>query len=179
MNNLKEIREIYGATQEQIAEAIGVNRVTVANWELGLSVASNTNREKLSIYYGIGPEYFYEKPLNNTVKQMIRNSAKKALEVVSSSAGKRNKEADFNKFFESMTFTDAMDRYMFSMKLMLATADQGDLDTLQTALTINKKMGERLQAIISIRQDETNKGEPSLVELLEKLEIKSNFDGNN
>ena len=40
MNNLKLIREIYGATQEQIAEAIGVNRVTVANWEIGASVAS-------------------------------------------------------------------------------------------------------------------------------------------
>ena len=62
-NNLKQIREIYGATQEQIAEAISVNRVTVANWEAGNSVASGSNREKLSIYYGIGPEFFYDKEL--------------------------------------------------------------------------------------------------------------------
>ena len=33
MNNLKKIREIYGATQEHVANALGVNRVTIANWE--------------------------------------------------------------------------------------------------------------------------------------------------
>ena len=45
INNLKQIREIYGATQEQIARALSVNRVTVANWESGSTVASNANRE--------------------------------------------------------------------------------------------------------------------------------------
>ena len=48
MNNLRIIRELYGATQEQVAQAINVNRVTVANWENGTSVASSSNREKLS-----------------------------------------------------------------------------------------------------------------------------------
>ena len=61
MNNLKKIREIYGATQEHVANAVGVNRVTIANWENGSSLASATNREKLSIFYGIGPEFFYDK----------------------------------------------------------------------------------------------------------------------
>ena len=37
MNNLKEIRELYGSTQEAVASAINVNRVTVANWENGNS----------------------------------------------------------------------------------------------------------------------------------------------
>ena len=59
MNNLKIIRELYGATQEQVAKAINVNRVTVANWENGTSVASSSNQEKLSFYYGIGSEFFY------------------------------------------------------------------------------------------------------------------------
>ena len=70
-NNLKQIREIYGATQEQIAEAISVNRVTVANWESGNSVASGSNREKLSIYYGIGPEFFYDKELTEDAKEYL------------------------------------------------------------------------------------------------------------
>ena len=69
MNNLKQIRELYGATQEQISSAINVNRVTVANWESGNSVASSSNQEKLSIYYGIGPEYFYEK---SWMRQLVR-----------------------------------------------------------------------------------------------------------
>jgi len=33
MNNLKNIREIYGITQEEIAKAINVNRATISNWE--------------------------------------------------------------------------------------------------------------------------------------------------
>ena len=49
INNLKQIREIYGATQEQIARALSVNRVTVANWENGSTTASSANREKMSM----------------------------------------------------------------------------------------------------------------------------------
>ena len=101
MNNLKLIREIYGATQEQIAEAIGVNRVTVANWESGSSTASSSNRERMSIYYGIGPEYFYDKEIDENIKNMLQESAARAREVASKSGGKRSKEADYNKLFSS------------------------------------------------------------------------------
>ena len=44
INNLRQIREIYGATQEQVAKAIAVNRVTVANWEAGNSVSAYTEQ---------------------------------------------------------------------------------------------------------------------------------------
>ena len=76
MNNLKRIREIYGATQEQIAKAIGVNRVTLANWEIGTTTVSKTNQEKLSIFYGIGPEFFYEKELDAIAETLIIGTAK-------------------------------------------------------------------------------------------------------
>lgn len=166
MNNLKQIREIYGATQEQIAEALAVNRVTVANWESGNSTASSGNREKLSIYFGIAPEYFYEKELDDIAKQLIINTAAKAKSLTEQSSGKLNKEADFHEFFESLTFQDAMDRYMISMKMLLATADSGKLQKLKTASLINKKMGERLDAIIELREKEATSDEPSLFALL-------------
>ncbi len=92
MNNLKKIRELYGATQEQIALAINVNRVTVANWENGTSVASSSNQERLSIYYGIGPEFFYQKALDGTAQQMILDTAAKAKEIVEASDGKKAKK---------------------------------------------------------------------------------------
>ena len=170
MNNLKLIREIYGATQEQIAEAIGVNRVTVANWEIGASMASSSNREKLSIYYGIGPEYFYDNEVNSEVKKMLQESAANAVAIVNKSNGTRNKEQEFHNIFESLSFAEAMKRYMFSMKLMLATADKGDLDKLKTAILINEKMGKRLKAIINLRELEQSTGEPSLEELLKELD---------
>ena len=170
MNNLKLIREIYGATQEQVAEAIGVNRVTVANWEIDTSVASSTNKEKLSIYYGIGPEYFYEKEITDEIKKMLQDSSAKAVDIAKKSNGKRNKEQEFHKMFESLSFAEAMNKYMFSMKLMLATADKGDLDKLKTAVLINKKMGMRLQTIINIRESEQSNGEPSLEELIKEFD---------
>lgn len=170
MNNLKQIRELYGATQEQIAQAINVNRVTVANWESGTSVASSSNQEKLSIYYGIGPEYFYEKELDDEAKQLVINTSARAQELTEKSEGRRVKEQDFHKMFESITFKRSMEQYMFSMKMLLATADSGELDKLKTAALINKKMGARLEAIIHIREQEANSGEPSLYDLIEKVE---------
>ena len=59
---------------------------------------------------------------------------------------------------------------MFSMKMLLATADSGELDTLKTAALINKKMGERLEAIIRLREQEEKSDEPSLFDLIEKIE---------
>lgn len=173
MNNLKQIRELYGATQEQISSAINVNRVTVANWESGNSVASSSNQEKLSIYYGIGPEYFYEKELDETARQILLNIAAKAREIVAKSDGKKNKEEDFRRTFENLTFQEAMSRYMLSMKLLLATADSGELGKLKTASLINKKMGDRLEAIIKLREEEVASEGPSLYELLGEVD-KSN-----
>ena len=169
MNNLKQIRELYGATQEQIAQAINVNRVTVANWESGTSVASNSNQEKLSMYYGIGPEYFYDKELDDDAKQLVLETSARAKELAEKE-GNRAKEEAFHKVFESITFKQAMEQYMFSMKMLLATADSGELDKLKTATLINKKMGSRLDAIINLREQEEKAGEPSLLDLIEKVE---------
>lgn len=169
-NNLKQIREIYGATQEQIAKALGVNRVTVANWENGSSTASSTNREKLSIYYGIGPEFFYDQDLNDTVKEMIIDTANKARQVVKDSNGQRNKEEEFNAFLGSISFSEAMQKYMISMKVLLAVSDIDDIEKLKTALLVNQKMGNRLESIIKIKEAELEQGQPSLSELMETFQ---------
>lgn len=169
MNNLKMIRELYGATQEQVATAVNVNRVTVANWETGNSVASSSNQEKLSLYYGVGPEYFYEKELDDAARQIVIGSGAKAREVLEKTAGKRVKEDEFHRAFETIDFKETLDRYMFSMKLLLAAADSGKLDKLETALLINKKMGARLEAIIELRKQEQSKGEPTLLDLIEQI----------
>ncbi len=170
MNNLKQIREIYGSTQEEIASAINVNRVTVANWENGLSKVSSGNQEKLSIYYGIGPEYFYEKDLSDEVKSMIRNTAAKAKEIEEKTNGERKKSEEFNEMFANLTFDKAMKRYMISMKMLLATADTGELEKLETAALINKKMGDRLDAIIELRKKEEASNDLSLFELMDKMD---------
>ncbi|MCR4718987.1 MAG: helix-turn-helix domain-containing protein [Firmicutes bacterium] len=170
MNNLKKIREIYGATQEHVANALGVNRVTIANWENSSSIASETNREKLSIFYGIGPEFFYEKDLDAIAESLIIGTAKKEKTVTEKSGGTRNKAEDLNRLFSKTSFDDAIRKYMFAMKLLLATADNGELEELERAQLINTKMDERLKAIIDVRKEEEKKknssNEPTLQELL-------------
>lgn len=57
MNNMKLIREIYGATQNDIAKIIGVSRVTLSKWENDTeNKVPYTVLEKLSLFFGIGPE---------------------------------------------------------------------------------------------------------------------------
>ena len=169
INNLRQIREIYGATQEQIARALSVNRVTVANWENGSTMASSANREKMSMYYGIGPEFFFEQELTDQAKQMIRLAAEREQTVVNESGGKKNKQEDFHTMFDAVSVDRVMRDYMMSTKLLLAKSDDADLKTLRTALAINQKMGKRLAAIIALREEEEMNGEASLTDLLSSI----------
>lgn len=50
--------------------------------------------------------------------------------------------------------------------LILATADSGELDRLKAVALINKKMGDRLDAIIDLREQEVKSGELSLFDLI-------------
>lgn len=170
INNLKRVRELYGATQEQIAQLLSVSRVSVANWENDVSKATSSTLEKLSLYYGIGPEFFYEKELNKDACQIVVDAGKRARDIVERSNGQRNKEQEYREAFENMTFSQAMRQYMRAMKMLLAMADSGELEKLQTAHQINVKMGQRLQAIIDLRLQETASDEPSLFELIGKIE---------
>lgn len=154
-NNMKKIREIYGATQDEIAKVAGVNRSTVSQWETGATKASNTKLEKLSLFYGIGPESFYDLPdIDEARREMLIGAAKKEQVIKETSEEKRNKAEEFSKMLENITFPEARSRFMFAMKMLLATADHSQLEDLKTAYEINQKMAKRLEAIIKIREDE-------------------------
>ena len=169
MNNLKEIRELYGATQEQVATAVGVNRVTVASWESGKTQVSSSNQEKLSLYYGIGPNFFYETELDEIARGMIQSAAAREREIVKKSEGSRNKETELHQLFSELDFSVVIQRYMYATKLLLATADDGDLDKLKAALEVNRKMGARLEALIKVREVEEEDGSPSLFDLMNSI----------
>ena len=178
-NNMRKIREIYGATQEEIAKVVGVNRSTVSLWETGAMKASNSKLEKLSIFYGIGPECFYELPeIDDVRRNMIINTAKKEKEIISSNS-EANKVNDFVKLFESISFNKARNNFMLAMKILLSVSDEGKLEDLELAYNINQKMAKRLAAIIKIRQEEEKQklenNEDTLYDLLDSYsENKSN-----
>lgn len=174
-NNMKKIREIYGATQDEVAKVAGVNRSTVSQWETGAIKASNTKLEKLSLFYGIGPESFYELPeVDETRREMLISSAKKEKEVKAASEDGRNKADEFKQMLENVTFKEARSRFMFSMKLLLATADSGKLEELKVAYQITQKMARRLDAFINIREEEERakmeNNEDTLFDILDSFE---------
>ena len=80
-----------------------------------------------------------------------------------------NKQEDFHTMFETVSFDRVMREYMMSTKLLLAKADDADLETLRTALVINKKMGKRLEAIVKLREEEESNGDVPLADLLNSL----------
>lgn len=174
-NNIKKIREIYGATQDEVAKVASVNRSTVSQWETGATKASNTKLEKLSLFFGVGPESFYElEDVDEIRREMIICSAKKAQDIQENSEGKKNKVEDFSKMMEKITFKEARSRFMFSMKILLATADNSELEDLKVAYAINQKMARRLEAIIEIREEEEKakkeNNEETLFDLLDSFE---------
>lgn len=168
-NNIKKVREIYGATQEEVAKAIGVNRATISQWENGTIKASNSNLEKMSLFFGVGPECFYDLPeIDNERRLILTSTAKKQREIQSQSGDERSKSDDFNILFASTTFKEARSNFMIAMKLMLATSDDATLEDLNLSLQINEKMMKRLKAIIKIREEEQSEGE-TLADLIEKI----------
>lgn len=170
MNNLKNIREIYGITQDEIAKTINVNRATISNWENQEDKkASNSNLEKLSLFYGIGPEFFYEEALNDTVREILVQNSKHQKQIEKNSNGEHVKTEAFHNLFSSLTFDKAIQQYMTATKLLLATADEGSLEKLETALKINKKMGARLESIVNIRNSENANNEETLSDLIDSL----------
>lgn len=168
INNLRTIREIYGATQSEIASVIGMSRVTLAKWEKDSeNKLSYSILEKLSLFFGIGPECFYEIELDEKRKQMIVDASIKAKEV--DSDNNTSKENHFKNIFSNTTFDQAISKYMFSMKMLLALSDDGDVDDLRIVLKINEKMNKRLESIISIKEEEQDR--ESINDLIGQLSI--------
>lgn len=165
-NNMKLIREIYGATQNDIARIIGVSRVTLSKWENDLeNEAPYTVLEKLSLFFGIGPECFYNMILDNKRKELIIAAAMKAKEV--DSRNEVIKEDKFRELFLNTTFDEAISKYMFSMKVLLALSDEGKVEDLKIVHKINEKMNKRLEAIISLKEEDKD----TINDLIEQLSV--------
>lgn len=169
MNNIKLIREIAGVSQEEIAKVLGCNRVTISNWENDNSKPSLANREKMSIYFGVGPEYFYDKEIGDMEKRMIIDVADRKRNAQNATLVEPSEK--FGQMMDSVTFSEALQQYASFFKVMLAKAEDVDLETLELAYQVSLKLGNRLGALVEIRkqeEDEVN-GSGSLKEILDNI----------
>ncbi|MGL4662874.1 MAG: helix-turn-helix transcriptional regulator [Culicoidibacterales bacterium] len=153
INNLKLIRQIYGATQRDISDMLGVTRSAISQWESGTLKPSEVNLEQLSLFYGVGPEAFFEiDELGEERISLIKETAKKA-KIIETKSG-ANKTSDFKKAFTELPIEVLIDEYMLSTKMILASSERIDLERLEIIKKINEKMGNRLSSIITLRRKE-------------------------
>lgn len=174
INNMKLVRELYGATQSEIATALGVSRVTIAKWENDLeNRVSQSNLEKLSLFFGIGPECFYDMELDDKRMRMIKENGNRCKRI--DNENRTKKEEKFNELFLNTTFKEAISQYMFSMKLLLSLSDEGEIKDLEIVCKINEKMNSRLEAIIDVKKKEQKGNDKnSFNELFEKFSFNLN-----
>ena len=70
-NNVENIRLTHGLTQEQVADVLGVSRVTYINVTKGKRDLTTGELEKLSAYFNVPIAEFFDQPRNNEkFKQM-------------------------------------------------------------------------------------------------------------
>lgn len=55
---IKALRKTRGLTQQQLAEALGVQRATISNYEIGRRSPHISELEKLAAVLGVSLEYF-------------------------------------------------------------------------------------------------------------------------
>ncbi|ARU13748.1 DNA binding protein [Streptococcus phage P8922] len=66
MNRLKELRELRKMTRVELAEKIGVTKLTILNWEHGTHEIKGSNAKKLAEYFNVSVPY-----LLNTFTDLI------------------------------------------------------------------------------------------------------------
>ena len=57
MNRLKELRELRKITRVELAEKIGVTKLTILNWEHGTHEIKGSNAKKLAEYFNVSIPY--------------------------------------------------------------------------------------------------------------------------
>ncbi|MBO0782286.1 MAG: helix-turn-helix transcriptional regulator, partial [Ktedonobacteraceae bacterium] len=59
-DRLREERQRRLLTQEELAEALGVSRRSIARWEQNLAIPRTFALQELSRFFGLSPETFFE-----------------------------------------------------------------------------------------------------------------------
>lgn len=73
MNRLKELRRKNGLTQQELANEIGVTKLSVSNWENGKHEIKSDKAQALADYFGVSVGYLlgYETERQRLIKTRI------------------------------------------------------------------------------------------------------------
>ncbi|MEX5398742.1 helix-turn-helix domain-containing protein [Streptococcus sp. ZJ93] len=75
MNRLKELRKEKGITQQELADEIGITKLSVSNWETGKHDIKSDKAQTLADYFGVSVAYLlgYEDNFREKVNK-LKNS---------------------------------------------------------------------------------------------------------
>ncbi len=159
-NNLKYMREVYGCTQDEIATRLGVSRVSISNWENGAGGRmSRANQEKLARLYGLGPEYFYDKPIDQEAKRLITTSREKVEATQRLFGDKKDNDIKKDQQGDNYNFKDAVETYMNAMKNVIGLAENCNMEELELAIKINEQLNKRFQSAFNKRKNVIKQGD--------------------
>ncbi len=68
---LREARKESGFSQEQVAKAVGINRVALSYYETGKRKIDLSTLKELATFYGYSLEYFTEKEKSNSEEPVM------------------------------------------------------------------------------------------------------------
>lgn len=71
MNRLKELRKSQKMTRVELAEKIGVTKLTILNWEHGTHEIKGSNAKKLADHFNVSIPYLLGYDTNNTFSELI------------------------------------------------------------------------------------------------------------
>lgn len=169
MNNLNEIRKLFGCTQEDLAKLLGVSRVTISKMENDESYhMTEAQKEKLSLYFYIGPEYFEEKELDDVAKEHIIAAGKRVMQ----RPDKENtSQAEIVSKLVEISPIEAMKSYMISTKVLLVKADELTIEQFKDIIDVNEKLGIRLKYMLDEKKKQQGSNITEAINMLmEKYE---------
>ena len=71
MNRLKELRKSRKMTRVELAEKVGVTKLTILNWEHGTHEIKGSNAKKLADYFGVSIPYLLGYDTSDTFSDLI------------------------------------------------------------------------------------------------------------
>ena len=79
-SRLKELREIHGMKQQELATALGVKNTAISNYELGISSPKEEIMFKIFEFFNVTPNYMFQDEINIKIEEyssIERNLIKK------------------------------------------------------------------------------------------------------
>ena len=185
MNKIKDLRKEKGLTQQELADKIGVTKLTILRWEKGDRVPKSDKAQKLADYFGVTVAYllnftdertFDDATNDDSVQELIEMGQEyakyylkdKTLEQFENLIKKNTNISELSKIDENGLFSSVDPSYIVHLKitdiyqlLALAPREYQQIILAWSCLTYDEqmKMLDMLNRLIGQKFSDNNQNE--------------------